>query len=141
MRKRQYMFAICGPDSKESTCNAGGLGSIPGWGRSRGEENGNPLQYSCLENPTDRGTWWAIGHGVAESDMTEQLTQYFVSECIIPLTELVFLQTHFFGSRAEGEPLRLILKKTSSLTVLSERCIHLLLLLSHFSCVRLCATP
>ena len=120
------MFTICGPDSKESSCNAGDPGSVPGWGRSGGEENGNPLQYSCLENPMDRVTWWATGR-VAESDMTEQLTRYFVTECIILLTELVFLQTHFFWSRAEGEPLRLILKKTSSLTVLSELCIHLMM--------------
>ena len=44
-----------GSDSKESACNAGDPGSIPGLGRSPGEENGNPLQYSCLENPVDRG--------------------------------------------------------------------------------------
>ena len=52
-------------DSKEFTCNAGDLGSIPGWGRFPGERNGNPLQYSCLENPIDRGAWRAIVHGVA----------------------------------------------------------------------------
>ena len=47
------------------------MGSIPGLGRSLGEGNGNLLQYSCLENPTDRGAWQAIVHGVAkESDMT-----------------------------------------------------------------------
>ena len=43
------------PDGKESACNAGDLGSIPGLGKSPGEGNGNPLQYSCLENPMDRG--------------------------------------------------------------------------------------
>ena len=48
-------------------CNAGDLGSIPGSGRSPGEGNGNPLQYSCLENPMDRGAWWATVHGVAKS--------------------------------------------------------------------------
>ena len=42
-------------------------GSIPGLGRSPGEGNGDPLQYSCLENPLDRGDWWAIVHGVAKS--------------------------------------------------------------------------
>ena len=57
-----------GSDDKESACNAGDLGLIPGSGRSPGEGNGNPLQYSCLENPMDRGAWWAIVHGVAESD-------------------------------------------------------------------------
>ena len=52
---------------KVSACNAGDLGSIPGLGRSPGEENGNPLQYSCLENPMDGGAWWATVHGVAKS--------------------------------------------------------------------------
>ena len=47
-------------------------GSIPGSGRSPGEGNGNPLQYSCLENPMKRKAWWARVHGIAESDMTEQ---------------------------------------------------------------------
>ena len=50
---------------KESAHNAGDWGSIPGLGRSPGEGNGNPLQYSCLENPADRGAWRATVHGVA----------------------------------------------------------------------------
>ena len=54
-------------DGKESTCNAGTVGSIPGSGRSPGEGNGNPLQYSCLENSMDRGAWWATVYGVAQS--------------------------------------------------------------------------
>ena len=49
----------CGSDSNESACNMGDPGLIPGLGRSPGEGNGNPLQYSCLENPMDRGVWWA----------------------------------------------------------------------------------
>ena len=52
---------------KESTCNAGGPGLIPGLGRSPGGGNCNSLQYSCLENLTDRGVWWATVHGVAKS--------------------------------------------------------------------------
>ena len=70
---------------KESACNAGDPGSIPGWGRSPGEENGNllqysclknpmerkgngnPLQCSCLENPRDEGAWWAAVYGIAQS--------------------------------------------------------------------------
>ena len=56
-----------GSDGKESACNVGDLGSIPGLGRSLGEGNGNPLQYSCLENPVDGGAWWATVHGVTRS--------------------------------------------------------------------------
>ena len=51
--------------SKESASNAGDPGLIPGLGRFPGEGNGNPLQYSCLENPMDRGAWQATVHGVA----------------------------------------------------------------------------
>ena len=54
-------------DSKESACSVGDPGSIPGPGRSPGEGNSNPLQYSCLENPMDRGTWQATVHGVAKA--------------------------------------------------------------------------
>ena len=56
-----------GSDGKASAHNAGDPGSIPGLGRSFGEGNGNPLQYSCLENSMDGGTWWATVHGVAKS--------------------------------------------------------------------------
>ena len=56
-----------GSDGKESTCKAGDLGLIPGWGRSPGEGNGNPLQCSCLENPMDRGDWWVTVHGGTKS--------------------------------------------------------------------------
>ena len=52
---------------KASAYNAGDLGLIPGSGRSPGEGNGNPLQYSCLENPMDGGAWWAAVHGVTKS--------------------------------------------------------------------------
>ena len=52
---------------KASACNVGDMGSIPESGRSPGEGNGNPLQYSCLENPMDGGAWWATVHGVAKS--------------------------------------------------------------------------
>ena len=61
-----------GSDGKESAYNARHLGSIPGSGRSTGEGNGKPLQYSCLENSMDRGAWWGPwGH--KESDTTKQL--------------------------------------------------------------------
>ena len=55
-----------GSDVKETACNAGDLGLIPESGRSPGEENGKPLQYSCLENPMVRGAWQATVHGVVE---------------------------------------------------------------------------
>ena len=54
-----------GSVGKESAQNAGDPGSIPGTGRSPGEGNVNPFQYSCLENPMDRGVWWAAVHGIA----------------------------------------------------------------------------
>ena len=55
------------PDGKESACNEGELGLIPGLGRSPEEGNGNPLQDYCLENPMDRGAWEATVHGVAQA--------------------------------------------------------------------------
>ena len=54
---------------KDSACNTRGVGSILASGRSPGEGNGNPLQYSCLRNPTDRGAWWPTVYGSTESNM------------------------------------------------------------------------
>ena len=84
-----------GSDGKESACNAGDLGSIPLSGRSPGEENDYPLQYSYWENPMDRGAWRATVHGVAES-RTRLSDFHFQSDstgsvsdslevCVIPL--------------------------------------------------------
>ena len=56
-----------GSNGKESACSAGDQASIPGLGKSSGEGYGNPLQYSCLETPMDRGAWGATVHGVAKS--------------------------------------------------------------------------
>ena len=57
-------YSLCWLSSKESACQSGDTGSIPGSGRSPGEGNDNPLQYSCLDNPMDRGARWATVHGV-----------------------------------------------------------------------------
>ena len=54
-------------DGRGSTCKAGDMSSFPGSGRSLGEESGYPLQYSCMENPTDRGAWQATVHGVTKT--------------------------------------------------------------------------
>ena len=62
-----YMGFPSGSDSRELACSAGDLGLIPGSGRSPGEGNGYPLQYSCLENSMDRGVWQATVHGVTKS--------------------------------------------------------------------------
>ena len=86
-----YTSFVCFPSDSEvkaSACNAGDLGSIPGLGRSPGEGNGNPLQYSCLENPMDRGAWWATVHGVAKSRtrptkrLNDTISQFIFSCCL-----------------------------------------------------------
>ena len=64
--KEEPLGFLDSPAGKESTCNVGDLGSIPGLGRSPGEGNGYPLQYSGLENSMDRGAWQATVHGVAK---------------------------------------------------------------------------
>ena len=71
---------------KESTCNAGVAGDvdlIPELGRS-GEGHGNPLQYSCLKNPMDRGAWWFIVHGVAKSQtqLKKQSTKAYIPKYV-----------------------------------------------------------
>ena len=77
-------------NGKESACNAGDPGSIPGSGISPWEGNGNPLQYSCLENSMDRQAWQATVHGVAESYMTKQLTHTKHGSHLIPIDRQLF---------------------------------------------------
>ena len=67
LQKKKSNLLPWGSDGKDSACNAGDPGSIPWSERSPREENGKPLQYSCLENPMDRGTWQATVHGVTKS--------------------------------------------------------------------------
>ena len=74
-----------GSDGKESALNEGGLSLIPGSGRSPGEGNANPLQYSCLENPMDGGACRATVHRVVESDTPERL--HFKGEKILVLLD------------------------------------------------------
>ena len=86
-----------GSDGKEFTSNAGDPGSTPMFRSSSGEGNGYPLQYSCLENSMDRIPWQVIVHGIAELDMTKQLTLH----CLISYIQTVrknkkVLMTFFF---------------------------------------------
>ena len=68
LKKNTYIHMYVGLPGRESTYNAQeDLGSVSGLGRSPGEGNGNPLQYSCLENPSDGGAWWATVHGATKS--------------------------------------------------------------------------
>ena len=64
-----------GSKGKESACNVEDLSSIPGPGRFPGEENGNPLQYSCLGNPIDRADWWRQSMALQESNMNDLATK------------------------------------------------------------------
>ena len=108
-------------DGKESTCNAGDLCSISRLGRSPGEGNGNPFQYSCLENSIDRGAWWAILHKVTESDMTEQFRvgtqphpsaenwiKYLLSMALPTRTRPSFLHSQFLPSGSLHKPFILL---------------------------------
>ena len=79
MHMTEARYLPGGSDGKESAWNAGDLGLIPGSGRSPGEGNSYPLQYSCLENPTDRGAWRATVQGVAKSQTRPTLSLYVVS--------------------------------------------------------------
>ena len=87
---------LCSSDGKESACNAGDSGSIPGSERLSGEGNGNPLQYSCLKNSMDRGAWRATVCGVAESDATEWLTLLLLTSIRLTTGKTIALTIHTF---------------------------------------------
>ena len=90
-----------GSDANESACNEGELGLIPGLGRSPEEGNGCPIQFSCLKNPVDRGSWWPIVHGITkESDTAERLILSFGYTIIISLhfVGVCSLYIHFLES-------------------------------------------
>ena len=97
----------CSSVGKEFACNAGDLGLIPGSGRSSGEGNGNPLQYSCLENPMDRGAWQAPGHGVArvEHDLATKPPPHMLSTPPDPPLVFLFLLSEL-GVRGHCPALR-----------------------------------
>ena len=100
-RLRQNYSNAGGSDGKEFPCNAGDPGSIRGSGRSPGGGHSNPLQYPCLENPTDRGAWRGYSPwGCKESDVTEQLTLSRYSNALI-------LQHEKQGARWPGGTLSL----------------------------------
>ena len=90
-----------GSDGKASACNEGDPGLIPGSGRSPGEGNGNPLQYSRLENSMDGGAWWATVHGVAKSQT--QLSN-FTSLMLIKLIKFIVKNLHTMKSLAQMFP-------------------------------------
>ena len=96
-----------GSDGKASACSAGEPGSIPVLGRSPGEGNGNPLQYSCLENPMDGGVWQAIVHGFAKSwtrlsDFTSLIGASLVAQ---RLKHLPAMQETWVQSLSREDPL------------------------------------
>ena len=91
MNAQMYVYIYTGidfpgsSDGKESAYNAGDPGSVSGLGKSPEEGNGNPLQYSCLENSMDRGAWWATVHGVAKSQTRLRNFHYLTNEILINL--------------------------------------------------------
>ena len=89
MQGIQYEELLCGSQGKESACSVGDLDLIPGFGRSLGEGNGNPLQYSCLDNSMNRGAWQATVYGVSQGvghNWATYIYIYAVWGCYCPWT-------------------------------------------------------
>ena len=103
-----------GSDGKESAYNAGDPGSIPGSRRSPGEGNGNPLQYSCLDNPMDRRAWWATVHGVTESRTQLSDCTSVAGYKISTQKSLAFLYTN--NEKSERE-----IKESTPFTIATKR--------------------
>ena len=80
----------------KNLCNSGDPCLIPGLGRFPGEGNGSPLQYSCLENPMDRGAWRATVHSIAESDMTERTITHSLGYSAASGWKLLLLESCLF---------------------------------------------
>ena len=119
-----------GSDGEESACNAGDPGSVLRLGRSPGEGNGNPLQYSCLENPIVRGAWWVTVHGVASS---VQFSCSVMSDSVTPWTAAHHTSLSITNSRSLLKLMSIELVMPSNHLVLS--CL-LLLLPSVFPSIR-----
>ena len=83
MLAQPFMGFPCDSDSKEPAYNAGDLSSSTEWGRSPGEGDGNPLQYSCLENSMYRGAWWATGRGVTKSQTQLSMHTHILTTLVV----------------------------------------------------------
>ena len=125
----EYWGFLRGPDGKESVCSTGDLGLIPGSGIFPGEGNGNLLQYSCLENPTDRGAWQTATWGQKESATTDRLAlSHFIlnTPCVcatcspsiylqslhryyLPLMSSLFVFAHYSITEEPPSPRNLLL--------------------------------
>ena len=91
-------LTVCGSDGKASTCNVGDPDSIPGLGGSPGEGNGNPLQYSQLENPKDGGAWRATVHGVPKSQTLLSDFTFFLSFLTIMFLKIILDTQHVLAT-------------------------------------------
>ena len=89
-----------GKEALASSGDAGDVSSTPGSGRSSGEGNGNPLQYYCLENSMDSGTWCVIVHGVAESDITKHACMH-VSDTFISFVYSIRYVSNYFSQNGQ----------------------------------------